>query len=71
MGQFFLLQLILADILTHMDTQTVVQLDNNIIILLNIASPDVSRIVMYRDGVSEGQFASVLQNELLAIRYRS
>ncbi|XP_023346536.1 protein argonaute-1 isoform X2 [Eurytemora carolleeae] len=26
------------------------------------------RIVMYRDGVSEGQFASVLQNELLAIR---
>jgi len=26
------------------------------------------RIVMYRDGVSEGQFQNVLQNELLAIR---
>ena len=28
-----------------------------------------SRIILYRDGVSEGQFNAVLQHELLAIRY--
>ena len=26
------------------------------------------RIIMYRDGVSEGQFNNILQNELVAIR---